>query len=123
MFQTLSKTNQKKFIEKYFDTVKGIGYTLGRVPIGSCDFSVDHDWTYDDTKNDVKLKHFDKKATRDKKAVIPLIKLAAKKIKHNKRKLKILGSPWSAPAWMKTNDDLHTGGTLKKEHFSTMANY
>merc|ERR1719362_521244 len=67
LFQGLSKENQEKFMEMYYDSEKGIGYTMGRIPIGACDFSpAPAQWSLDDVPNDVDLKHFDTNLTHDK---------------------------------------------------------
>jgi glucosylceramidase len=79
----------------------------------------DHAFTYDDLKpgeTDPGLEKFD--FGPDKTSVIP----ALKKILAINPKIKILGSPWSAPAWMKTNGDLK-GGSLKPEYYDTYAQY
>ena len=112
------------FIEKYFDKDQGIGYTLGRVPINSCDFSPSpSQWTLDDVENDFDLDSFDTNATKDKEAVIPLIKAAVAKLKENGRDLKLFASPWSPPAWMKTNGQMVAGGKLKSECRASWATY
>jgi glucosylceramidase len=124
VFQNMSSENQAKLLEKYFDKDKGIGYTLGRVPINSCDFSPDPArWTLDDFENDTNLDHFDSNATKDREAVIPLIKAAMEKLKENGRELKLFASSWSPPAWMKTNANMLGGGKLKDEYHATWANY
>jgi glucosylceramidase len=120
----MSAENQAKLLEKYYDKENGIGYTIGRVPINSCDFSPKPaQWTLDDVANDVNLDHFDTNATKDKQAVIPLIKAAMAKLKENGRDLKLFASPWSPPAWMKTNGVMVGGGKLKSEYRASWANY
>ncbi|MDZ7672495.1 MAG: glycoside hydrolase family 30 protein [Halanaerobiales bacterium] len=39
------------------------------------------------------------------------------------KRIKILASPWSPPAWMKTNNDMNNGGKLLKKYYQTWANY
>src|SRR5476651_795057 len=69
-FYKLPKDKQKEFLTSYYDKDKGIGYTLGRTHIQSCDFSSD---SYSYVKdNDISLKTFD--ISHDKKYRIPFIK-------------------------------------------------
>ena len=58
VWQQLSHELQQQVIDAYFDGEKGIGYSIGRVPINSCDFS-SKVYNFDDTAGDVKLDHFD----------------------------------------------------------------
>jgi len=88
-----------RIIKLYFGE-DGIGYTLGRVHINSCDFSLES-YSFDDVHNDFKLKFFDFQVTHDQAQMLPLMRAA---IKASKRPLKILASPWSPPAWMKEAD-------------------
>jgi glucosylceramidase len=97
---------------------RDISVSYLRISIGSSDMN-DHAFTYDDLKpgeTDVKLEKFD--FGPDKTSVIPVLK----EILAINPKIKILGSPWSAPAWMKTNGDLK-GGSLKPEYYDTYAQY
>jgi glucosylceramidase len=61
-WRKLSSHDQDEMIKLYFadPSEGGLGYTMGRVPIGSCDFSPET-YTFDDTENDVSLDHFDNK--------------------------------------------------------------
>ena len=89
-----------------------------RVSVGSSDMN-DHAYTYDDLpagETDPELKHFS--LAEDEKDVIPVLK----EILAIQPSLKILASPWSAPAWMKDNDNLK-GGSLKPEFYSTYARF
>jgi glucosylceramidase len=115
-FAKLSKSKQKEFLEAHFDKKKGIGYTVARTNINSCDFSSDM-YTYVQDK-DTELKTFD--ISHDKKYKIPLIKEAMKAADGN---LKLFASPWSPPAWMKSNNDMLHGGTLQPFYYNTWANY
>ena len=56
------------------------------------------------------MRHFDRGVTRDSKAVIPMIKGAQKLVRSAGGKLRLMASPWSPPAWMKTN------GTMNGSH-------
>jgi glucosylceramidase len=96
----------------------GIGVSYLRVSIGSSDMN-DHVYSYDDVapgEADPNLEKFS--LAPDEAAVIPALKEILALDPH----IKILGSPWSAPAWMKTNDQVK-GGNLKPEDYSAYAHY
>jgi glucosylceramidase len=116
---TLSRISPQKrdeVIRRYFDPQEGLGYTLGRVHIHSCDFALEN-YTYIED-GDVELKTFD--ISRDHKWVIPLVHDAARTAGKD---ITMLASPWSPPAWMKTNGDMNHGGQLKPEYRETWAQY
>lgn len=95
-----------------------IGISYLRVSIGASDLD-EKVFSYDDLpagETDVKLARFD--LGYDKLYLIPVLK----EILAINPKIKILGSPWSAPTWMKTNNDTR-GGSLKPEYFDVYANY
>lgn len=112
----VSKKLREKVLELYFDTEKGIGYNFCRSTINSCDFSEDF-YSYDDVDGDFELEHFD--ISHDKETVIPAIKDAMAVAED----LKLYASPWSPPAWMKTNGKMSKGGKLKKECWEVWAKY
>lgn len=112
----ISPEKRKEVMKSYFNPDTGLGYSLGRVHIHSCDFALEN-YTYVD-KNDKKLETFD--ISRDKEKIIPLIKDAIAERGDN---LKLLASPWSPPAWMKTNNQMNNGGKLLPEYRETWAYY
>lgn len=123
-FQGLPASQQDELLEKYFDPEKGIGYTLGRVHINSCDFSVaPAEWSEDDTPGDFDLVNFDTNLTHDSDAMIPFIKKSMAKLEAAGRKLQLFASPWSPPAWMKDNNNMTNGGRLKDDSKQVWANY
>ena len=115
-FARLTKAKQQEVLDAYFDPQKGIGYTLARTNIHSCDFS-SGSYTYV-TEGDKELKSFS--VAHDEQFRIPLIKRA---IAATGGKLTLFGSPWSPPAFMKDNNDMLHGGKLKPEFYQTWANY
>jgi len=115
-FAKLPKEKQQEILDAYYDPVKGIGYTLARTNIHSCDFS-SGSYTYVED-GDKELKTFS--VAHDEQYRIPLIKQA---IKTAGGKLTLFASPWSPPAWMKTNNDMLHGGKLKPEFYNNWANY
>lgn len=112
----ISPDKRKEVIESYFNSDTGLGYSIGRVHIHSCDFALEN-YTYVE-ENDEKLETFD--ISRDKEKIIPLIKDA---IAERGDKLKLFASPWSPPAWMKTNNEMNNGGKLLPEYRQTWAEY
>ena len=115
-FYKLPKPKQDEFINALYNARTGIGYTLGRTNMASCDFSSSsYNYVAD---NDTSLKTFD--IAHDWQFKIPFIKEA---IKTAGGQLTMYVSPWSPPAWMKDNNDVLHGGKLKKEFYQPWANY
>ncbi len=115
-YYKLPKEKQQELIKAYFDKQTGIGYTVARTNINSCDFSSDM-YTYVDS-NDVDLKTFN--IEHDRKYKIPFIKEA---MTAAGGKLDLFASPWSPPSWMKTNHNMIRGGKLKPEYYDSWAMY
>ena len=115
-FYKLPKAKQQEFLTAYFDKQKGIGYTVARTNINSCDFSSDM-YTYV-KDGDKALQSFD--VAHDKKFKIPFIKEA---MKAAGGRLNLFASPWSPPAWMKDNNDMLHGGKLKTDLYHSWAMY
>ena len=116
VFDLLPKPRQQELLNAYFDEVRGIGYTLARTNIHSCDFS-SSSYTYV-TEGDKDLKSFS--IAHDRQHRIPFIKQA---IAAAHGRLNIFASPWSPPAFMKDNNDMLHGGSLKPEFHQSWANY
>ena len=105
----LPASTRAAILKAYFDPESGIGYTLCRTHINSCDFSLTS-WSLDETADDVELKHFD--LTPMRKWLLPVLHEA---YAASGSQLHFLVSPWSPPAWMKTNGEMSHGGELKPE--------
>lgn len=117
---TLSKMSPDKrdeVMKAYFDPKDGNGYTLCRTHINSADFSLGN-YAYTEVDGDFDLKHFT--IDRDRKWLIPMIKDAMAVKGAN---FKLFSSPWSPPAWMKTNGQMNYGGQLKPECRDVWARY
>lgn len=102
-WRRLDARHQEEVIQLYFASPEegGLGYTMGRVPIGSCDFSP-VSYTFDDVEGDVDLEHFDTSVVHDvENGMIPMIKAAQAAARSRGQRLKLLASPWTPPAWMK----------------------
>ena len=115
-FAKMPKEKQQEILTAYFDVQKGIGYSLARTNIHSCDFS-SSSYTYI-TEGDKELRSFS--VDHDKRFRIPFIKKA---IATAGGKLMMFASPWSPPAFMKNNNDMRQGGKLKPEFYQAWANY
>jgi glucosylceramidase len=115
-FAKLPAAKQQEILKAYFDVKSGIGYTLARTNIHSCDFS-SSSYTYV-KEGDKELKSFS--VNPDRQFRIPFIKQA---LATAGGKLNIFGSPWSPPAFMKDNNNMLRGGKLKTEFYQSWANY
>ena len=115
-YAKLPKAQQKEFMEACFDKEKGIGYTIARTNIHSCDFS-SGSYTYIN-EGDAALESFN--IDHDRKFRIPFIKQA---MAAAGGKLTFYASPWSPPAFMKSNKTMLQGGKLLPEFNQSWANY
>jgi glucosylceramidase len=95
-----------------FDRNQGIGVSFLRQVVGSSDFTAaPQHYTYDDVpagQTDFTLRRFS--IAHDQAQVLPLLRRA----KQLNPSLKVMATPWSPPAWMKTGDSL-VGGRLKDD--------
>jgi glucosylceramidase len=116
VFAKLPAERQTQLLEAYYSPDRGIGYTLARTNINSCDFSSDM-YTYV-TEGDKDLSSFT--IAHDLRYKIPLIKRA---MTASGNRLKLFASPWSPPAYMKDNNDMLHGGHLRPEYREAWALY
>lgn len=119
LINQLGAAGRAALLKELFATdASNIGTSYLRLSIGASDLS-DHAFTYDDLpagETDAALAKFSLEP--EKKDLIPVLK----EILAINPELKILGSPWSAPAWMKDNNSLK-GGSLKPEYYGVYAKY
>ena len=104
----LSPAARAATMRSLFDPVTGDGLDYLRQPIGASDFVATADYTYDDLpagQTDFAQQHFS--IAHDQAQILPLLREA----KALNPQLQIIASPWSPPAWMKTNGSL-IGGRL-----------
>lgn len=115
-FAKLSAQKQEEFLTAYYNADKGIGYTVARTNIHSCDFS-SGSYTYvkdgDKELNTFSIDH-------DRQCRIPFIKRVQAAAGG---KLQLYASPWSPPAFMKDNNDMLHGGKLRRDYYQSWANY
>jgi glucosylceramidase len=105
-------------LQELFGRNPGIGLSFMRVPMGASDFST-HDYSYDDMpagQTDSTLARFS--LAEDRVDKLPALKAA---LAINPQ-LKLVGSPWSPPGWMKTTGSL-IQGTLRPEYYASLAEY
>ena len=115
-FFKLPESTQAELLEAYYHPERGIGYTLARTNINSCDFS-SASYTYV-AEGDGALETFD--IAPDLEYKIPLIRRA---MEASGSRLTLFASPWSPPAFMKTNNDMLHGGSLLPEYRNAWALY
>jgi len=115
----MSAGERKKILQELFGSgANDVGISYLRLSIGASDLN-DHTFSYDDipvTETDKRLEKFTLK--EDEQEVIPVLK----EILAINPNIKILGSPWSAPLWMKSNKNIQ-GGRLLDEYYPVYAQY
>eukprot|EP00537_Pseudo-nitzschia_pungens_P013130 CAMPEP_0172386720 /NCGR_PEP_ID=MMETSP1061-20121228/4183_1 /TAXON_ID=37318 /ORGANISM="Pseudo-nitzschia pungens, Strain cf. pungens" /LENGTH=875 /DNA_ID=CAMNT_0013116169 /DNA_START=116 /DNA_END=2743 /DNA_ORIENTATION=- len=130
-YQSLSEDGKERLMELLFGE-SGIGYSIGRVHMNSCDFSIES-YSFDEVDGDFELKHFDTDVTHDaqKDGMVDMLlratstfEAAWKDDKNNNNNnnnhksgssteendfgavsdgdFKVFASPWSPPSWMKS---------------------
>jgi glucosylceramidase len=116
--QKLTPDVREKLLRELFLHDEGIGVSYLRISVGASDLD-DHVFSYNDLppgKTDRVLANFS--LAEDQKNLIPVLK----QIIALNPDIKIMGSPWSAPPWMKDNKSFK-GGSLLKENYSAFADY
>lgn len=116
--QVLDEGTRAELMQKLFDSNDGIGLSVLRNPMGASDYAR-FMYSYDDLpepETDPELSRFS--IAHDEADIIPLLKEA---LRWNSS-IKLFGSPWSAPGWMKTSGSM-IGGELKPEYYEAYANY
>jgi glucosylceramidase len=119
LLNRMDNTSRAQILKELFATdAKNIGISYLRISIGASDLS-DHVFTYNDLPSGQTDVNMDKFTLETEKAdLIPVLK----EILAINPNIKIMGSPWTAPTWMKTNN-LFKGGSLKPEYFDAYAKY
>lgn len=119
LLRALPDSTRRALLQELFDVrdgAQGIGLRMVRVPIGASDFSSSH-YTLHDTRphGDSVLTAFDFSPERDRVAMLRALRVM-------QPSLAIMGTPWSAPAWMKTSMRL-AGGTLRADALPVYSAY
>jgi glucosylceramidase len=118
MAKKLTPEAREKVLQNLFNPKTGIGLRFLRQPMGASDFALG-DYTYDDLpsgQTDPKLEKFS--ISHDKETIIPILK----RILEINPNVKIMGTPWSPPAWMKTTNSV-LKGKLKPGGYEWLALY
>ncbi len=107
----LDKAKRDAAMVQLFDPRRGDGLSYLRQVMGASDFVETAHYTYDDLpagQTDYEMQHFS--IAHDQARILPLLRQA----RALNPQLQVLASPWSPPAWMKTNASL-VGGSLIDE--------
>jgi glucosylceramidase len=115
LLNQLGAENRDTIIQAYFGE-EGARYSLTRTHINSCDFSLSN-YSYAPVEGDVELEHFS--IEEDRGDIIPMIKDAQLASKEG---FKIIASPWTAPPWMKDNNQ-YVGGRLLSKYYQTWSDF
>ncbi len=115
VLSALSDDKQEELLNAYFGD-NGLSYSIIRTSIHSCDFSSGSFTYVSDADKD--LKTFD--IEHDRKFRFPIIKRALAKAGED---IIFYASPWSPPAFMKSNGDMLQGGKLLPEFYNSWALY
>lgn len=116
VFSLLNEEQKSEMVNQYFNA-ENMAYNQVRIPIDSCDFSLEH-YEADSDPDDTEFQKFS--FARVEKYILPLLNAAEKAYGD---KLDIMLSPWSTPAYMKTTGERNHGGKLKPEYRKRWAEY
>lgn len=116
VYSLLDAVQKQELLETYFGRDQ-MQYRFVRIPIDSCDFSLSH-YEADGEETDEKLEHFS--FERVERYILPMLRDAEAVYGG---KLEIMLSPWSPPAYMKTNGQRNHGGSLKACYQKRWAEY
>ena len=111
VYSQMSETQKKELLTACFSAER-MNYQFVRIPIDSCDFSLEQYDSYTESG----APDF----TRMERWILPMLRDAEKAAG---RRLPIMLSPWSPPAFMKTNGKREQGGRLKPEYYAAYADY
>ena len=118
LISSLPDEKRQALLKDLFSKTEGIGIDFIRIPMGASDFAL-NTYSYNDMPTgttDLELENFS--LERDETYIIPILKEA---LSINPQ-IKLIASPWSAPAWMKDNRSMN-GGSLLPAYYDVYANY
>lgn len=116
IYRQMNRAQREELLREYFET-DHMAYRMARIPIDSCDFSLGHYEAVED-EEDKAFAHF--QLERVEENILPLLDDAQKVYGG---KLELMLTPWSPPAYMKSNGDRNHGGELKQEYKKVWAAY
>ncbi len=117
VFSTLDDDARQEVIRACFSPEYGLGYTYARTHMNSCDFSLGN-YSAVETPGDTKLWSFF--CEQEPKYLWPFMNAVSE---YRGEAVPLLLSPWSPPAWMKTNNSMNNGGSLRPEYRDAWARY
>lgn len=122
LYYSLTPEQRLNLLTQLFDANSGIGLNYLRQPMGTSDMRRRGDYTYDDIPismpNDINLQYFT--IANDQTYIIPVL-LEALAINPD---IKIMGSPWTPPKWMKTTKQFTQGSLIDSDSvYNAYANY
>lgn len=116
VYSLMTEEQKAEFVNAYFSPER-MHYTCVRVPLDSCDFSVEQHEAVSDPE-DKELRTFSMAGME--KYILPLLSDANKAAGGE---LRLMLTPWSPPAFMKTSGKRERGGKLKDEFREMWAEY
>jgi glucosylceramidase len=121
IYNKLSASQRTTLLNNLFSASSGVGLDFLRQPMGASDLTLpaSGEYSYDDMpagQTDPSLAHFS--ISHDTSYIIPVLQQALQ-INPN---IKIMGTPWSPPGWMKSTGSME-GGTLNSNAYVAYANY
>lgn len=116
VYSLMNDEDKNTMIDKYYKKEE-LNYVFGRIHMDSCDFSTEQYEAMSDA-NDVTMESFN--IGRTAKYILPLVHDVQNRVG---REIDIMVSPWSPPAFMKTNNERSHGGKLKPEYHKMWAEY
>jgi O-glycosyl hydrolase len=119
--EQLDDEARRQLMREWLDPDAGIGINFVRQPMGATDIARDY-YSYDDMpigQDDMELEHFTLEP--DEAHILPVLREA----KNLRPDLTVLATPWSPPAWMRTDRSMRgsDGGTLREDAYPAYARY
>lgn len=119
--RSLPESLGDQLLESYYGP-NGLQYNFGRVPMAGSDFST-RVYSYNDNPDNLNQTLW-QLAEEDLTLKIPYLKKASELSQGGKIKLKLIGTPWSPPAWMKTNQNAVRGKLIDDDRvYQSYAEY
>lgn len=113
IYSQMSREQKQEVLRTYFDPEQ-MGYRMVRVPIDSCDFSLEH---FEASS----LEHQEGfSLERMGKYIFPMLRDILEAAGED---LEVMVTPWSPPAFMKSNRERNNGGKLRREYYEQWAEY
>lgn len=116
IYSLLNENQKRELLESYFGSDQ-MRYRFVRIPIDSCDFSISH-YEADGEEEDENLEHFS--FERVERYILPMLRDAEAVFGG---KIEIMLTPWSPPAYMKSNGQRNFGGKLRACYQKRWAEY